>query len=249
MSIVAALLALLIGVTLGLLGGGGSILTVPVFVYALGLDPKRAIAMSLPVVGAAALVGAVQHWRKGNVALRTAIPFGLAAMAGAFGGARLAGGINGHVQLALFSVVMIAAAISMWRNARAPQAAAPTRTPSWPVLLLIGVGVGAVTGLVGAGGGFLIVPALVILGGLTMAQSVGTSLLVIAMNTAAGFAGYQGAVDIDWPLVARFGAITAVGILGGSALVDQVPQRALKQAFALLLLVVGGLILYQYLTL
>lgn len=256
MSIVAIVLALVIGITLGLLGGGGSILTVPVFVYALGLDPKRAIAMSLPVVGGAALVGALQHWRKGNVALRTALPFGLAAMAGAFAGARLATGINGHVQLAIFSLVMLAAAVSMLRSARADRLAAPRAAegatpdaaPRWPSLLGIGVGVGAVTGLVGAGGGFLIVPALVILGGLSMAQAVGTSLLVIAMNTASGFLGYQGSVDIDWALVLRFGSVTAIGILVGSSLVPLVPQRALKQAFAVLLLVVGSMILYQYLT-
>ncbi len=248
MSITAALLALLIGITLGLLGGGGSILTVPVFVYALGLDPKRAIAMSLPVVGGAALVGAIQHWRQGNVILRTALPFGLAAMVGAFAGARLAGGINGHVQLALFALVMLAAAVSMFRSARAAEPAAPRPDPRWTALLAIGLGVGAVTGVVGAGGGFLIVPALVVLGGLPMTHAVGTSLLVIAMNTAAGFAGYTGSVDIDWPLVGGFGAVTAVGILVGSRLVTHVPQRALKQAFAALLVLVGGLILYQYLT-
>ncbi len=248
MSIVAIGLALAIGLTLGLLGGGGSILTVPVFVYALGLDPKLAIAMSLPVVGGAALVGAIQHWRKGNVALRTALPFGLAAMVGAFAGARLATGINGHVQLAIFSVVMIAAALSMFHSARAAEPAIPRAAPSWPSLLAIGVGVGAVTGLVGAGGGFLIVPALVILGGLGMSQAVGTSLLVIAMNTTAGFLGYQGSVDIDWALVLKFGAVTAIGILVGSSLVHRVSQRALKQAFAVLLLVVGSMILYQYLT-
>ena len=248
MSILAIVLALIIGLTLGLLGGGGSILTVPVFVYALGLDPKRAIAMSLPVVGGAALIGAVQHWRKGNVALRTALPFGAAAMLGAFAGARLAGGLNGHVQLAIFSIVMIAAAFSMFRSSRAAEPTTPRTTPSWTALLGIGVGVGSVTGLVGAGGGFLIVPALVILGGLAMPQAVGTSLLVIAMNTTAGFLGYRGTVDIDWPLVLEFGSVAAIGILVGSSLVQYVPQRALKQAFSLLLVVIGSMILYQYLT-
>ena len=248
MSILAATLALLIGLTLGLLGGGGSILTVPVFVYALGLDPKRAIAMSLPVVGGAALVGAIQHWRKGNVALRTAVPFGAAAMLGAFTGARLAGGLNGQLQLAIFSVVMIAAALAMFQSARAAEPATPRAAQSWPALLAIGVGVGAVTGLVGAGGGFLIVPALVILGGLSMPQAVGTSLLVIAMNTTAGFLGYRGTVDIDWHLVMKFGGVTAIGIVAGSSLVQYVPQRALKQAFAGLLVVIGSMILYQYLT-
>ncbi len=249
MSILATILALFIGLTLGLLGGGGSILTVPVFVYALGLDPKRAIAMSLPVVGGAAFIGALQHWRHQNVVLRTALPFGAAAMLGAFVGARLAGGLNGQVQLAIFSVVMIAAAFSMLRSARATEPTLPPATRHWSALLGIGLGVGSVTGLVGAGGGFLIVPALVILGGLSMPQAVGTSLLVIAMNTTAGFLGYRGTVDIEWPLVLHFGGVAALGILVGSSLVPYVPHRALKQAFAVLLAVVGSLILYQHLTL
>ncbi len=246
MTPLAALLALLIGITLGLLGGGGSILTVPVFVYALGLDPKRAIAMSLPVVGGAALVGAVQHWRKGNVVLRTAVPFGAAAMLGAFLGARLSSDINGHYQLAMFAVVMLGAAVSMFRSARRREPATPRAQPTWSALLVIGVLVGAVTGLVGAGGGFLIVPALVVLGGLPMHHAVGTSLLVIAMNTLSGFVGYQGSVDIDWPLVGSFAALTAVGILGGTAMVAHVPQRALKYAFSLLLVLIGSWILFQY---
>lgn len=246
MTPLAAVLALVIGLTLGLLGGGGSILTVPVFVYALGLEPKRAIAMSLPVVGGAALVGAVQHWRKGNVVLRTALPFGAAAMLGAFLGARLAGGLNGHIQLALFAVVMLGAAVSMLRSAKRSEPVTPRAAPSWPALLAIGVGVGSVTGLAGAGGGFLIVPALVVLGGLSMAHAVGTSLLVIAMNTLSGFLGYQGSVDVDWSLVVWFGGVTAVGILAGSALVSHVPQRALKIAFAVLLLLIGSWILFQY---
>ncbi len=244
----AAALALLIGLTLGLLGGGGSILTVPVLVYALGLDPKRAIAMSLPIVGATALVGAVQHWRKGNVALRSAVPFGLAAMAGAFAGARAGRGLNGHVQLALFSIVMIVAALAMFRSAGGAEPAASPRGPSHAVLVAIGLAVGAVTGLVGAGGGFLIVPALVVLGGLPMPQAVGTSLLVIAMNMTAAMLGYQGTVDFDWALVAGFVLVAALGILAGAALVPHVPQRALKRAFAVLLLAVGSSILYQYLT-
>jgi uncharacterized membrane protein YfcA len=249
MSILAIVLALVIGLTLGLLGGGGSILTVPVFVYALGFDPKRAIAMSLPVVGGAALVGAVQHWRKGNVALRTALPFGGAAMVGAYTGARFAAYLNGHVQLAIFAIVMIAAALSMFRSAQRPGPETPGASTSWVALIAIGVGVGSITGLVGAGGGFLIVPALVILGGLPMSQAVGTSLLVIAMNTASGFLGYRGTVDVDWSLVVMFGGVTAVGIVAGSALMQYVPQRALKRAFAVFLVLVGSLILWQYGTL
>lgn len=249
MTLLAAALALLIGVTLGLLGGGGSILTVPVFVYVLGLESKRAIAMSLPVVGLAALVGVARHWRLGNVDARTALQFGLAAMAGAYGGARLAQFLAGPVQLGLFALVMLAAAVSMLRDARLPEGDDPGRTPSWGRLLPIGVGVGAVTGLVGAGGGFLIVPALVLLGRVPMRKAIGTSLLVISMNTAAGFAGYRGAVDVDWGIVASFAAVAGVGIVAGSALVSRVPTRQLKRAFALFLLVIGTSILWQILSL
>lgn len=255
MTPLGAALALAIGITLGLLGGGGSILTVPTFVYALGLEPKHAIAMSLPVVGGAAAVGAFQHWRRGGIALHTALPFGAAAMSGAFLGARLAHQLEGRTQLGLLAITMLAAATSMLRSSRQPTTGAPVnaraeapeaqprRTP-W-ALPLIGVAVGALTGLVGAGGGFLIVPALVILGGVSMHEAVGTSLLVITMNTAAAFAGYNGAVAIDWGLVLPFGGCTALGILLGARLITRVPARTLKLSFAILLALIGALILWQ----
>lgn len=249
MTLLGGLLAVVIGITLGLLGGGGSILTVPVFVYVLGIEPKSAIAMSLPVVGLAAAVGAAQQWRRGHVALATAVPFGAAAMAGAFGGARLARNLNGHVQLVLFAGVMLAAAVSMLRHARVPEPAGGVPHPRWGVLVPLGLGVGALTGIVGAGGGFLIVPALVLLAGLPMADAVGTSLLVIAMNTIAGSLGYVGVVDLQWPLIGAFGGLTVAGILAGSALVPRIPQAALKRAFALLLFLVASWMLWQYLTL
>jgi uncharacterized membrane protein YfcA len=247
MAVLAGALATLIGLTLGLLGGGGSILTVPVFVYVLGIEPKAAIAMSLPVVGAAALVGAIQRWRQGQVALATAIPFGVAAMLSAYLAARLSRDMNGHQQLVIFAGVMLAAAVSMLRHAAvAPPAAA---RPRWWLLLPVGVGVGALTGLVGAGGGFLMVPALVLFGQLSMLDAVGTSLLVIAMNTVAGSLGYVGVVDLHWPVVLGFGGLMIAGILAGSALVTRVPQAALKRAFALLLITVASFMLWKYGTL
>ncbi|MDH5234097.1 MAG: sulfite exporter TauE/SafE family protein [Gemmatimonadota bacterium] len=249
MTPLAALLALLIGVTLGLLGGGGSILTVPVFVYVLGIESKRAIAMSLPVVGLAALVGVARHARLGNVNLRIALSFGAAAMLGAYGGARLARFLLGPVQLALFALVMLAAAISMLWNARLPEEPGAERTPSWLALVPIGIGVGMVTGIVGAGGGFLIVPALVLLGRVPMRQAIGTSLLVIALNTAAGFLGYRNAVDVDWTLVTSFALVAGVGIVAGTALVRRVPTQQLKRGFAVLLIVIGTSILWQILSL
>lgn len=250
MSLLAALLALLIGVTLGLLGGGGSTLTVPVFVYALGYDPKLAIAMSLPVVGGASLVGAIRHWRLGNINLRIAVPFGLAAMAGAFGGAQLARFLSGRTQLTIFAVVLAAAALTMFRNARLEEPATTgedggRRTRGMPLLLAAGVLTGALTGIVGVGGGFMMVPALVILGGVPMKKAVGTSLLVIATNTATAYAGYHEVVDVPWNVVISFGLVTVVGIFVGAAFIRRVPQQVLKRAFALLLVAIAILIFWQ----
>jgi uncharacterized membrane protein YfcA len=238
-------LVALIGLSLGMLGGGGSILTVPVFVYVLHLGAKQAIAMSLPVVGVTSLLGALGHWRAGNVQLRTALLFGALAMAGAFGGARLATLLTGSEQLLLLGLVMLAAAVSMLRHRRSrPRADGVRHAPPW-VFALAGVGVGILTGIVGIGGGFLIVPALVLLAGVPMKEAVGTSLLVIAMNSAAGFAGYWDQVSIAWPLLAGFTAAALAGILVGTRLVRHVSADTLRRAFAAFLLVMGGLVFYQ----
>jgi uncharacterized membrane protein YfcA len=243
-------LGALIGLSLGLMGGGGSILTVPIFVYVLAFDPKLAIAMSLPVVGVTSLVGAIGHWRAGNVNLKTAALFGIVAMTAAYVGARLAGLITGAVQLSLLAVIMLAAAVSMFINARRPPSAKTAessgeRSASLRLLLSVALCVGLVTGVVGIGGGFLIVPAVVLFGRISMKQAVGTSLLVIAMNCASGFAGYMGRVDIPWMFVLGFTAVAVLGILAGTYLVRYVSQRALKQAFSVFLIVMGTFILVQ----
>lgn len=239
-------LAALIGLSLGLMGGGGSILTVPILVYALGYDPKLSIAMSLPVVGVTSLVGALEHWRAGNVQLRLAGLFGILAMAGAYAGARLAVFLSGAVQLILLAVVMLLAAITMFRSAErgtADVAAVEVPRMSLALLLPIALGVGMLTGLVGTGGGFLIVPALVLLARVPFKHAVGTSLLVIAMNCASGFIGYHGQVQIPWLFLLGFTAVSVVGILVGSNLVRFVSQRTLKRAFAVFLLIMGAFIL------
>ena len=250
MLILGYALAALIGLSLGLMGGGGSILTVPIFVYVLSYDPKLAIAMSLPVVGVTSLVGALGHWRAGNVDLKTAALFGVVAMSAAFVGARLAAFLTGAVQLSLLAVIMLAAAISMFRSARrvspAQAASSSEQHPSSLRLLVpVALCVGLVTGVVGVGGGFLIVPALVLLGHISMKEAVGTSLLVIAMNCASGFVGYMGRVDIPWHFVLGFTAIAVLGILAGTYLVRFVSQRALKQSFSVFLIVMGTFILVQ----
>jgi len=235
-------LAAVIGLSLGLLGGGGSILTVPVLVYVLGYAAKPAIAMSLPIVGITSLIGAALHWRRGNVRVGMAFTFGVFAMIGAFVGAKLSALLSGGVQLALLALVMSAAAASMLRSRNDLGSSA-----SWHpgLLILVAFGVGVLTGLVGIGGGFLVVPALVLLAHVPMRQAVGTSLLVISMNAASGFAGYVGAVAVDWTFLARFTAATVAGALAGTALVSRVPQSALKRGFAVFLFAVGGFVLYM----
>ena len=235
-------LAAAIGLSLGLLGGGGSILTVPVLVYVLGYAAKPAIAMSLPVVGTTSLIGAALHWRLGNVRVAMALAFGLCAMIGAFAGAKLSVLMSGSVQLTLLAIVMLAAAVSMLRRRDDP---AVNTSPRPALLLLAALGVGVLTGLVGIGGGFLVVPALALLARVPMRQAVGTSLTVIALNSAAGFAGYVGTVDLDWTFLTEFTAAAVVGALAGTALINRVPQTALKRGFAVFLFAMSGFVLYM----
>ncbi len=250
MQLLGFALAAVIGLSLGILGGGGSILTVPIFVYILGFDPKLAIAMSLPVVGATSFIGAIGHWKAGNVNLRTAALFGIIAMVGAYAGARLAVFLTGAMQLALLAIVMLAAAVSMLRSSRRDAAlgSAPEsgeRPMAMGLLVPVAITVGLLTGLVGIAGGFLVVPALVLLARVPMKQAVGTSLLVIAMNSVSGFAGYAGRVHVPWGFMTGFTAIAAAGILAGTYLVQFVSQRALKRAFAVFLLLIGAFVLYK----
>ena len=242
----AAACALVTGLTLGVIGGGGSVLTVPVFVYLLGYPAKEAIAMSLPVIGATSLIGAIGHWRRGNVQLRTALAFGAVAMAGSFAGARLSRLVDGRFQLALLGLMMGGAALSMLRSA-STTAASDEPAPQRPLALIAaaGIAVGILTGLVGVGGGFLIVPALVLLGGVPMKQAIGTSLAVITMNTLAGFAGYAGQVRIDWMAMGLFAGVAIAGILVGTRLVAHVSVVQLKRGFAFFLLAVAAFVLFQ----
>ena len=251
MAIFGLLIAALMGISLGLLGGGGSILAVPILKYALGFGAKEAIASSLAVVGATSLFGAVSHWREGRVRWRTGLVFGLVAMAGAYLGAEyLAPFLSGATQLALFGVVMLVAAFLMFREGESARDAPGTEKGTLArtyLLLLFAVGgaVGILTGLVGVGGGFLIVPALVLLAKVPMKEAVGTSLLVIALNSFAGFAGYLGEVSFQWGLMVLFAALAVAGSFAGTYLVRFVPQGALKRSFAVFLIVMAAFILYE----
>lgn len=236
-------LAVLVGMSLGLLGGGGSILTVPLLTYVAGLDAKQAITMSLLVVGVTSTIGAIPHALAGRVRWSVAALFGIAAMSGAYTGGRLAHYVPGAVLLTAFAVIMFAAGISMLRGRRAA-GALEGRRPVFKVLLL-GAGVGVVSGLIGAGGGFLLVPALALFAGLSMPVAVGTSLVVIAMQSYAGLAAHLASEQIDWRLAAMVTGAAVVGALVGGRLVHLIDPAALRQAFGWMVLVVGSLVLAE----
>jgi len=241
-------LAAVMGVVLGTLGGGGSILTVPILVYVLGYDPKQAIGMSLAVVGVTSAVGAIGHRHAGNVRLRRAAIFAASGVAGTLAGARLATLVSGPVQLTLFAIVMLLAAGFMLRGSREPAGGADAAALPRRSFLLTGVdglAIGVLTGLVGVGGGFLIVPALVVLGRLPMHQAVGTSLAVIAINALTGFIGYLDQIAVDWGFMLGFTACAVAGILAGSRLAGRIPARTLRRAFAVFLLLMGSFMLYR----
>ncbi|MGB2569923.1 sulfite exporter TauE/SafE family protein [Micromonospora citrea] len=240
-------LAVLIGVSLGLLGGGGSILAVPLLVYVADLPAKEAIATSLLVVGVTSAVGVLPHARAHRVRWRTGLIFGVAGMTGAYAGGRLAEYVPAGVLLTGFALMMLATAIAMIRGRRAG-----TGKPvphELPVLRVVvdGVVVGLVTGLVGAGGGFLVVPALALLGGLPMPVAVGTSLVVIAMKSFAGLAGYLSSVSIDWGLAAAVTAAAVVGSFAGGRLAGRIPEDVLRKGFGWFVVVMGVFVLAQQL--
>jgi len=240
-------LAVTVGVSLGLLGGGGSILAVPLLVYVAGLPAKEAIATSLFAVGVTSAVAVLPHARAGRVRWRVGLVFGLAGMTGAYGGGRLAHFIPSAVLLTVFALMMLATATAMIRGRPTTASRQPVGELPLPRIVGQGVAVGLVTGLIGAGGGFLVVPALALLGGLPMPVAVGTSLVVIAMNSFAGLAGSLSSVSIDWGLA---GGVTAAALLGsvvGSRLAGRIQENRLRRAFGWFVVAMGGLVLAQQL--
>lgn len=244
--IVAFALAVLVGVSLGLLGGGGSILTVPILTYIVGMEPRDAIASSLFIVGATSVVGMLRHARAQCVRWKTGATFGAASMVGAFGGGITGGYVPGVVLIILFAIMMVVVSTAMIRGRKnAPVSGEQEHTLRFWRVALNGILIGFATGLVGAGGGFLIVPALNILAGLPMAVAVGTSLLVIVMNSSAGFAGYLFSASLNWPIVLGFTAAAIAGSFLGAKLAGIVPERALRKGFGFFVLAMGAFVLIQ----
>ena len=244
----ALLGAVAIGLVLGLLGSGGSILAVPVLVYLADQPEKVAIAESLAIVGAIASVGALTYARQGLVDWKSVLGFGVPGIIGTYGGAALAAFVPGAAQLVLFGIVMILAAGAMLKG-RAGMESGRQKRPAW-VVALLGAGVGVMTGLVGVGGGFLIIPALVLLVGLDMRLAVGTSLSIIVLNSATGFLKYLDVLQasgggVDWGLVGLFAAIGIGGSLVGAKMSQRVPQKQLRRGFAVFLVCMGVFILVQ----
>ena len=250
---IAVLGGIVIGLCLGLLGSGGSILTVPLLVYLLDHDPKVAIAESLAIVGGIALLASIRPMLKRDVDWTSVLLFGVPGVLGTVAGVWSSQWIGGLVQLMVFGGVMLVAAVMMLRSRRGDQSedAITGRTGRDRLILVVeGFLVGGLTGIVGVGGGFLIVPALVLLGRLPMRIAVGTSLLIIAAKSGAGFGKsigqFEGGVDaMDLQTIGVFILLGGVGSLLGDAIGGRISQRRLKQVFAVFLLLMSGFILLR----
>lgn len=231
--------ALAIGLSLGLLGSGGSILTVPILMFVLQRPDKLAVAESLAIVGVIALAGAIPYAARGQVHWRTVWIFGSSGMLGAYAGACLAHYLSGRAQLIVFATVMIVAASMMVKERKWNEPAGAVSHPTW-LIVLEGFLIGSLTGCIGVGGGFIIVPALVLLINLPMYLAIGTSLTIIAMNSLTGFIKQcvslqQLDMQVSWPLIAIFSIIGLFGSVAGGLLAKKIPQLCLRQIFGYLM--------------
>lgn len=251
--------ALVIGVVLGLVGGGGSILTVPIFVYLLYINPVTATAYSLFVVGISALVGAFRNMQKGLVDFRTAVVFAIPAFIAVYIARKyivpmipdqlfLVGDfmITKDIGIMIFfAVIMLIASISMIRDRKSQSEVETQVRYNYPLIIIEGLVIGLLTGIVGAGGGFLIIPALVVLAKLPMKKAVATSLLIIAIKSLIGFIGDIQNLEIDWTFLLSFSAVSIVGIFIGVWLNKFIDGKKLKKAFGWFVLVMGVYIIFK----
>lgn len=254
--------ALVIGVVLGLIGGGGSILTVPVLVYLLSVNPVTATAYSLFIVGFTTLIGAVQNIKKGLVDFKTAFVFAAPAFMAVYATRKyLVPAIPQHIGtvygfvitkdmaiMMFFAIIMLLASISMIRNNQKISLEGNKVSYNYLLIVAEGIVVGVLTGIVGAGGGFLIIPALVLLAKLPMKKAVATSLLIIAIKSLIGFIGDIENLKIDWLFLLAFTAVSVVGIFIGTYLSNFIDGKKLKKSFGWFVLIMGCYIIYKELT-
>lgn len=255
----AILVGVVVGTLTGALGGGGGIVALPALVYLLDQEPHQAATTSLIVVTVTSLVGITQHDRLGSVSYRDGVAFGILTVGGAVAGARLSALLDGDVMLALLALLLLVVGVLMWRKSRGkgrPSVEHPTPWITWrPVriqwsravpIVLAATGVGMLTGLFGIGGGFAIVPALVLLLQLPIRRAVGTSLVVMAMTGGIALVTrLASSADVDWPLVVTFAATAAVSGVAATRLAHRVDAVRLQQAFAILLLCVSAYTAFQ----
>mgnify|MGYP002619745204 FL=1 len=253
------LAALLIGVVLGLIGGGGSILTVPVFVYLFGINPVTATAYSLFVVGLTALAGTLQNLRKGLVDIKTAIVFSIPAFIAVYVTRRFIvpnipenlvtfGDFTLTKSIAImvfFAIIMLVASWSMIRNKRPEPEPGTALVYNYPLIVIEGFVIGILTGMVGAGGGFLIIPALVLLAKLPMKKAVATSLLIIAAKSLIGFIGDIETMELDWRFLMLFSLLSIIGIFAGIQLNRFFDGKKLKKAFGWFVFIMAFYILFR----
>ena len=244
MILVAALLGTGVGALLGLLGGGGSLLAVPLLVFGLGLSPKEAVPVSLAAVGLAALGAAAVRGRAGDVDVPSALRFGLLGAAASLVGARAGLLLDGRTQSLLFAGVAFAAALRMVKGGRRIDDA-PGRAASWAAGVAAALGAGFLTGLLGVGGGFLLVPALTLVAGLPLRRAVGTSLLVLGGTALAGLAGAAGRLPTLSPAILAFVAAAALAGPAAALVAGRVPRGGLRLGFAALLFLVSAATLLQ----
>ena len=257
MEILGYAASLLIGISLGLIGGGGSVLTVPVLVYLFKVEPVLATAYSLFIVGITSAAGAFPKYKQGEINLKTAIIFGIPSIAAVYATRAFIvpaipaeiGTIGNYIvtksilMMLLFAVLMVAASLSMIRGKKNAEEKEEAQVFNYPMIILEGALVGLLTGLVGAGGGFLIIPALVMLSKLPMKQAIGTSLLIIAAKSLIGFTGDLGKQVMDWQLLITVSLLAIVGIFVGNALSKKITADKLKTGFGWFVLLMGGYII------
>lgn len=255
MEVAGYILAALVGVSLGVIGGGGSILTVPILVYVMGLNPVLATSYSLFIVGSTSMVGAIDNYRKGFVNIKTALLFGLFSISTVFLTRKFIIPIipsvffpaypfhisHAMATMVLFALLMLAASFAMIKNGKNSNTAtiAIKKDINFSKLAGFGIAIGLVTGLLGAGGGFLLIPVLVLILKMPMKQAVGTSLLIIALNSLIGFTGDIGHFIINWKFLLSITLVAIAGIFIGGALSKKMDSNKLKKIFGWFILVMG----------